>query len=167
VSIASYFVVPALFGSAIGESAGSLTAVVSAMWIPAIIAIIPYLFLLLYGLARDILLIQALNSAVGIGLMASVLPFSARWAPIIGLGCGSIIAAVATVRIARSRAGRGELFRPTQILSPLGRLPLVAPIAAGAAFFLPGPLYLRVVLAFMIWAGLLYKDIVRLVRDAG
>lgn len=166
-AVASYYLVPPLFGDSVGHAARSLTAVVTVMWIPGITAIIPFLFILLYGLARDIFFIQLVNGVVGIGLMAALLPISPRWAPIIGLGSGSVASTLQTVRVARRRAGEGAVFRPSQILPPLEPISLAAPILGSAAFLLPGPLYARTLIAVSLWSALAYRSVIRLIRDAG
>lgn len=166
-AISSYFLVPPLLGGATGPSAGELTAAVSAMWVPALTAIVPYLLILLYGRARDILVIQALNSITGISLMAILLMPTARWAPIIGLGIGSIVSVVQTVKTARRRARRTDLFRAADLLPPFEWMAISAPLAAGALMLLPGPLYVRWPLAAAVFAGLLYRRVARLIREAG
>src|SRR5262249_48169041 len=118
-AVAAFFLIPPLVGGVVGESARSLTAVVTVLWIPATTAIVPFLLLLLYGRARDIFIIQAVNGGLGIGLMTLLLPVSARWAPIIGLGAGSVASAVQTVALSRRRAERRDLFRPLQVLPPI------------------------------------------------
>jgi O-antigen/teichoic acid export membrane protein len=166
-AVASFFLLPPLVGGVVGDSARSLTAVVTVLWIPATTAIVPFLFLLLYGRARDIFIIQAVNGGVGIGLMTLLLQVSAKWAPIIGLGAGSIAATAQTVAVARRRAQRRDLFRPLQVLPPLQPVSLVAPAAATALFLLPIPLYVRTVASAIVWAMLIRTSVVRLVRDAG
>jgi hypothetical protein len=130
-------------------------------------AIIPYLFVLLYGFGRDIFMMQALNGAAGFGVMAALLPFAPLWAPIAGLGAGSIVSVVATVQRARKRAARADLFRPAAGVATVDRQSLSAPFIAGAAFFLPAPLYLRAGIAFIVWVALAHRSVLRLLREAG
>jgi O-antigen/teichoic acid export membrane protein len=167
IAISSYFVVPPLLGGATGSTAGDLTAAVCAMWVPALTAIVPYLLVLLYGRARDILVIQALNGFVGIGLMALFLIPAARWAPIVGLGIGSICSVLQTVRTARRRSGRADLFRAAHLLPPAEWTAISAPLAAGALLFLPGPLYLRWPLAGALFGGIVLRRVRQLIREAG
>lgn len=167
VAVTSYFVMPSLFGAPVGEAAARLSAAASVMWIPAIAAIIPYIFLLLYGSGRDIFVIQALNALVGLAVMGALLPISATWAPIIGLGTASIAATAQTFRVARRRAERSDLFRPIQMFLPAQSVPLGGPLLAGMAFLLPAPLYVRSLIAVLVWGGLLYKRVVGLFREAG
>jgi O-antigen/teichoic acid export membrane protein len=165
LSISSYFIVPVLFGATVGQSAGELTAVLTALWLPALTAIVPYLFILLYGTARDVLLIQAINSFVSIGVMVALLRTTPRWAPIIGLGLGSIIATLQTVRTARKRSSRPELFSWMQ--PGFVKIAICAPILAGLVFLSPGPLYLRCAIVFAIWSALVYSNVRRLIVSAG
>jgi hypothetical protein len=104
---------------------------------------------------------------VGVTLMALLLPVSARWAPIIGLGAGSIAATAQTVVLSRRRAQRQDLFRPLQALPPIEPVSLVAPAAATALFLIPAPLYVRTAAAAIVWAMLVRASVIRLVRDAG
>lgn len=166
LAVASYFVVPALFGSGVGETAGRLSAVAVAMWIPAVTAVILYVFLLLYGTARDILVIQTVNALVGLGTMGALLPVSTKWAPIIGLGTGSVAATLQTFRVARRRAAESDVFRPIRTLRRLEAGPLGAPLLAGMVFLLPGPLYVRSVVAVLIWLALISRSVVRLLRES-
>lgn len=166
LAVSAYFLAPAVFGGAVGHSAAKLAAVILAAWIPAVAAIVPFLFLLMYGHGRDMLVVQASNAVVAIIVLAALIRVSPEWAPIAALGAGSVMSAVSTVRRARVRVGQHGLFRPGDLWRS-DRAPLVAPAVALAAYLLPFPLYLRAPLSVIAWVALAQGSIVRLLREAG
>jgi O-antigen/teichoic acid export membrane protein len=167
LAIVTFFLVPVLFGPSVGDVAGDLSAVATILWIPAVTAIVPYVFLVLYGHARDIFAIQLTNAVVGIVITCAVLTVSATWAPIIGLGLGSIAATVLTFRITRTRAGQSATFRAMRLLMPRGPSFLVAPALAAVAFMIPIPLYTQGFVALGVWTALMWRRIVGLIRQSG
>jgi O-antigen/teichoic acid export membrane protein len=166
LAVVSFFLVPVLFGPDVGDVAASLSAVASILWIPAVTAIVPYVFLVLYGRASDIFAIQLMNAVVGIVVTCAILPISATWAPILGLGTGSIAATVQTFRATRARTGQAGIFGAMRLLVPRDAGFLMAPVLAGIVFLLPIPLYARGVLAVGVWTALMWRRVARLIRQS-
>jgi O-antigen/teichoic acid export membrane protein len=167
VSVSSYFLMPVIFGEQVGDSAATLTAVLSAAWIPAVAGIVPYLFILLHGTARQLFMIQLLNGVAALVLMGAVLPTAPEWAVIVGLSAGSLLAVVEMIRRSRKLAGRSDLFQLRCLVVPFERTWLLAPLVGSVPFFLPGPLMLRAAVAFAAWTVLVRKSALSLIRAAG
>jgi O-antigen/teichoic acid export membrane protein len=149
-AIVAYFIFPTLFGS-IGDRAGALAAVSMLLWIPAVVATIPYVYVVLYGSARNIFSIQLLTSGAGICLTLALIWSIGAWAPVIGLGTGAILGAGLTLRIARKRAGQFKLFEFSGISAGTVVATVAASAAAAVAFLLPVPLLVRCAAAVIGW----------------
>jgi hypothetical protein len=93
-------------------------------------------------------------------------PVLKEWAPVVGIAIGSALSFVATVRRARKHARRAA-FRAVDTLAKVERPVFSAPIAAGVAFLLPVPIYVRATIAVVIWGTLVHRSVLRLVRDSG
>jgi O-antigen/teichoic acid export membrane protein len=153
-----YFVFPTIFGS-IGHRAGALAAVSILLITTSVVATIPYVYVVLYGRARNLLSIQLVTSVVAIVLTLTMIWWIGAWAPILGLGFGSLLGALVTIRIARARSGKGAPFSAATLRSAVGFGTVAAPVAVLALFLLPGPLAARAIAASAAWFVLTFRQI--------
>lgn len=158
-----YFVFPTIFGS-VGHRAGALAAVSILLMTTSVVATIPYVYVVLYGRARNLLSIQLVTSAVGIVLTLSMIWWIGAWAPVLGLGFGALLGALVTIRIARARARTGAPFGISWLRSGTGMRIVVAPVAVLVLFLGPGPLVARAVAASAAWFVLTFRDIRSLLK---
>jgi O-antigen/teichoic acid export membrane protein len=159
VALLAYFVFPVLFGD-IGHYAGRLAAIAVLLWTPSVVAIIPYLYIVLYGRARDVFMIQLATSGVGMALLLALVWSIGAWAAVLGTGVGSLTGSLLTVRIARRQAGKAATFG----LSGLSARALAAPVVAALILVLPIPLAARMSTATLLWAILAFRPIRDLLR---
>jgi O-antigen/teichoic acid export membrane protein len=153
LALVTYFVFPTLFGE-VGHRAGALAAVGVLLWTPSVIAIVPYLYIVLYGRAREVFKIQLATSGVGIALTLTLVWSIGAWAPVIGMGLGALFGGLLTLEFARRLASGGALFRLTSV-SPLA---VAAPVLAGVVLILPFPLAVRLPIAAALWTLLCFKQ---------
>jgi O-antigen/teichoic acid export membrane protein len=159
-----YFVFPTIFGS-VGHRAGALAAVSILLVTTSLVATIPYVYVVLYGRARNLLSIQLVTSAVGLGLTLSMIWWIGAWAPVLGLGFGSLLGALVTIRIARRRAGRSAApFGLSTLRAGIGVRNVAAPLAILLLFLAPGPLVARALAASAAWFLLTFPEIRSLLR---
>ena len=154
LALLAYFVFPVLFGD-VGHYAGRLAATAVVLWTPSVVAIIPYLYIVLYGRARDVFVIQLATSGVGIALLLGLVWSIGAWAAVLGTGVGSLVGSLLTLRIARRQADQAATFN----LSGLSARALAAPVAAGLILLLPLPLAARMPLATLLWTSLCLRQI--------
>jgi O-antigen/teichoic acid export membrane protein len=154
-----YLVFPILFGN-VGIFGGKLGAVAVLLWTPSVIAIVPYVYVVLYGRARDVFAIQLVTSGVGVALMLALIWSLGAWAPVIGIGTGSIVGSLLAVRIARRRARRRTSFG----LSGLPARVLAYPLVAAMIVVLPAPVAIRVAVATILWTLINVQPIRGLLR---
>lgn len=150
LAVVVYFAFPAIFGS-IGHRAGVLSAIGVLLFIPGVLGIIPYLYIVVYGTARSLFVIQAVNAAVAIVLTLLLVWWLGSMAPVLGIGLGLTVSSVLMLAIAKKTAEQAEAFA-------LGRAHLhdsvravAATLFVGGTFFLPVPVAVRIVLASIIW----------------
>ncbi|HEX9378947.1 MAG TPA: hypothetical protein VF872_05095 [Gaiellaceae bacterium] len=163
-AIVVYFVFPTLFGD-VGQRAGTLAATSILLVTTSVVATVPYVYVILYGRARNLLSIQVLTSAVGIGLMLTMIWWIDEWAPVLGLGFGSLFGALLTVRIARKRAGMPGLFGVTSLSPQALATTLAASVAVVVGFLAPGPLVARGLFASAVWLAFTFPEIRGLLRS--
>ncbi|MDP9226139.1 MAG: hypothetical protein M3P18_20330, partial [Actinomycetota bacterium] len=159
LALVTYFVFPKLFGH-VGNQAGILAAVGVLLWTPSVIAIVPYLYIVLYGRAREIFKIQLVTSSVGIAVTLTFVWSIGAWAPVLGMGLGALLGGLLTLKFARRLVNRGALFRPTSV-SPLA---VAAPLLAGIVLILPLPLVVRLPIATVVWTLLCLRQIQALLQ---
>jgi O-antigen/teichoic acid export membrane protein len=159
LALVTYFVFPTLFGK-VGHQAGALAAVGVLLWTPSVIAIVPYLYIVLYGRAREVFKIQAVTSGVGIAVTLTLVWSIGAWAPVIGMGLGALFGGLLTLEFARRLASGDRLFS----LAGVSPLALAAPLLAGIVLILPLPLAVRLPLATVAWMLLCFKEFRALLR---
>jgi O-antigen/teichoic acid export membrane protein len=91
-----------LFSQGAGSSVPELSAAAVLLWMPAVLALPAYAFILVAGRAKDIVAIQMSTSITALAVAVALVPFIGLWAPIIGLGLGATVGAILTARVARS-----------------------------------------------------------------
>ncbi len=159
LALLAYFLFPVLFGD-VGHYAGRLAAIAVLLWTPSVVAIIPYLYIVLYGRARDVFMIQLATSAVGMALLMALVWSIGAWAAVLGTGVGSLTGSFLTIRIARRQAGKAAAFG----LSGVSIHALAAPVAAGLILLLPLPLAAGMSLATSLWCALSFRPVRDLLR---
>jgi O-antigen/teichoic acid export membrane protein len=157
-----WLVFPALFGH-VGSYAARLGAVSVLLWTPSVMAIVPYLYIVLYGRARDVLKIQLVTSAIGIGLMLALVWTLHAWAPVLGLGIGSLVGSLVTLQVARRRAEDAAQFAlPRPSLRAVA-----APTAAAVLALMPLPLAVRLAAATVVWFAVAAPSLRAIVTTLG
>lgn len=152
---------PTLFGS-VGKDAGALSAIGILLWLPTLMATIPYSGLIVRGTARDLIVIQSATSLVAFAIAGAAIPFIGASGAVIAYGLGASVGAVLTVSRTRARL-RGAFTVPRDVFSRGGVL-LVASCGAAAVLFLPLPFTARIATACTVWIASSARPVAKLVR---
>jgi O-antigen/teichoic acid export membrane protein len=159
LAVLVYSMFPVIFG-AVGGHAGRLGAVSVLLWTPSVAAIIPYFYVILYGRAVQVFTIQVVTSGIGMALLLALVWSIGAWAPVLGMGAGSLVGSAVTIYFARRVAGRRTAF-PLSRISPRIVLALVV-VAALSLTSLPLAIELPVVT--ILWLALCLPSIRALLR---
>jgi O-antigen/teichoic acid export membrane protein len=157
--VATILVFPSLFGG-VGREAGLLSGVGIMLWLPSVVAVVPYSVLVVRGTARDLVYVQVVTSVVAVGVALVAVPLGGAWGAVIAYGIGAVAGAgVTLVRCRRLVAGS---FGAPPVKSV--RRPLIAVALATSCLLLPIHPIARAALGFMIWLSIARGQVRELVR---
>lgn len=152
LAAAVYWLAGLIFGEVVGAQAGPLAATAVIFWIPSVVGVIPYTFLLVHRGAGAVLAVQAATALTGIVAMLLLVRPYGEWAGVVGLGMGAVLGAGVTLALARNAEG-SHSFATRHLVCRANAAGLIAGLVTFSALaLLPTSYVARIALAVGGWA---------------